>query len=282
LYAEAHLPLGRAAYPLAETLYASGERIDDGIGYAVSQRNNHAISGAAGLIALGVRFMESGAVPTGWLARGHALLERLILEQFAPDGWYIQHSFTYLRLALDQCVVAERCLRAVGLRLSTPAVERLTAAAGLLEMLLEAESGIVPNHGPNDGAFVHPITSGSYRDFRPVVTAVSALWDRPLPADLAPDRETLAWLGLESPPSGPARDDGLVVGDSGWAFVRSGEVELFLRAGSYESRPGHVDPLHIDVRIGGQEVVVDPGTFAYSAPAPWHNGLAGHDVHNGP
>ena len=30
------------------------------------------------------------------------------MDQFAEDGWYIQHSLNYLRLALDQLVVAER------------------------------------------------------------------------------------------------------------------------------------------------------------------------------
>lgn len=282
LYAEANLPLRRAAPSVSDTLYASGERISDAIGYAISQRNNHAISEATGLVALGCRFAASGATPEQWLERGHELIERLILQQFATDGWYIQHSFTYLRLALDQCVVAERCLRSVGRKLSSPAVERLLAAADLLVTLMETSTGLVPNHGPNDGAFVHPITASSYRDFRPVVTAVSGLWQHPLPPEVEPDGEALAWLGVPSTPIGARRQDGLTVGESGWAMARSGPFEIFLRAGSYRSRPGHVDPLHVDVRVDGREVIVDPGTFAYSAAPPWDNGLATHAVHNGP
>lgn len=287
LYAEANLASAPSSTPEAmrrieRVLSASGERIRDALGYAISQRNNHAISEAAGLILLGVRMLSSHPEAQEWLATGHRLLERLIREQFAEDGWYVQHSFTYLRLALDQCVLAERALRRAGRGLSPVAVARLRAAVNLLLTVMEPESGIVPNHGPNDGAFVHPVTLADCRDFRPVITAVCALWQSPLPANIAPDPEVLAWLGEEAPPVGPPLEDGVWTGASGWAVVRTGGTAVFLRAGSYTSRPGHIDPLHLDVRFDGREVIVDPGTFAYNAPEPWRNGLAGAAVHNGP
>lgn len=287
LYAEANLAAAPSSSPAAmallrDVLAWSGERVRDGIGYAISQRNNHAISEAAGLILLGARFQGEHPEAGAWLGNGHRLLERLIREQFAPDGWYIQHSFTYLRLALDQCVLAERALRHVGLALSAGAAARLRAAVELLLAVMEPATGLVPNHGANDGAFVHPITLAGYRDFRPVVTAVCALWRIPLPANIATDAEVLAWLGAEAPPVAPPTADGVFAGDSGWAAARIGDTAVFLRAGSYTSRPGHLDPLHLDVRFGGREVVVDAGTFAYNAPTPWRNGLAAAAVHNGP
>lgn len=267
---------------LRDMLAASGERIADAIGYAVSQRNNHAISEAVGLIVLGARFRGAHPEAPGWLRRGRQLLERLILEQFAPDGWYIQHSFTYLRLALDQCIVAERALRPLGMSLSERATERLRAATRLLLALVDSDSGIVPNHGANDGAFVHPITLTGYRDFRPVITAACAMFGEALPADVPIDREVLAWLRCEAPAPAPARADEVRTGASGWAVARVGDVVAFLRAGRYRSRPSHLDPLHLDVRVDGRELVVDPGTFAYGAPAPWRNALVTARVHNGP
>jgi hypothetical protein len=287
LYAEANLAGTSGASPevwaqVRRVLAASGERIADAIGYAISQRNNHAISEAAGLVLLGVRFRTAHPEAKRWLRRGRALLDRLIAEQFEPDGWYIQHSFTYLRVALDQCVLAERALRSIGAGLSSTSVARLRAAAELLLAVIDPETGRVPNHGANDGAFVHPITLAEYRDFRPVLTAVCALWGHALPAGIAPDHEVLAWLGVEPPPTAPPLEDGVRSGVSGWAAARLGRTVVFLRAGRYSARPGHVDPLHLDVCLGGRELVVDPGTFAYNAPPPWRNGLAGADVHNGP
>jgi hypothetical protein len=287
LYAEANLggaagSTDAAMAHLRALLVASGERIADAIGYAVSQRNNHAISEAVGLMALGDRFATMHPEADRWLARGTHLLERLIHEQFGEDGWYIQHSFTYLRLALDQCVIAQRVLRARGGSLSRAALERLRAATSLLLAVIDQETGIVPNHGANDGAFVHPITLARYRDFRPIVTAACASFDAPLPADVAADAEVLAWLGLPSPARVPALPGGVRTGSSGWAVARLGRTVAFLRAGRYRARPSHLDPLHLDLRIGGREVVIDPGSFAYQAPPPWRNALVTARVHNGP
>ncbi|HEX8390997.1 MAG TPA: heparinase II/III family protein [Longimicrobium sp.] len=279
LYAEANLP---PVPGLAETLAASGERIADAIGYAVSQRNNHAISEAAGLVALGARFRGAHPEAERWLRTGRRLLARLVTEQFAEDGWYVQHSFTYLRVALDQCVLAERALRAAGLALPRPAVDRIAAAARLLLAVVHPDTGTVPNHGANDGAFVHPVTLAEYRDFRPVLTAVCATWGLPLPSNVRACAETLAWLGMAAPPAAPPLGDGVWSGASGWAAARVGLTQVFLRAGRYGARPSHMDPLHLDVRFGAREVVVDAGTFAYNAPPPWKNPLVTARVHNGP
>jgi hypothetical protein len=286
LYAEANLATApssdRAAMDrLAAVLAASGERVADAIGYAISQRNNHAISEAVGLLALGARFRGSHPEAARWYRNGRRLLERLIREQFAEDGWYIQHSFTYMRLALDQCVIAQRVLNADGETLSASAVTRLRAAVALLRSVIDPASGVVPNHGANDGAFVHPITLARYRDFRPVLTAACASFGFEYPCELAVDNEVLAWLGRAAPPRSTAASAPVQCGASGWAAARVGDACVFVRAGRYTSRPGHLDPLHVDVRFGSREVIVDPGTFAYSAPAPWRNGLSAAAVHNG-
>jgi len=283
LYAEANLPATpEESAALAGTLAASGERIADALGYAVSQRNNHAISEATGLLLLGERLAGAHPEAAEWSARGARWVERLVMEQFAADGWYVQHSFTYLRVALDQCVLAQRSLARRGRSLSSAALARIEAAVRLLCAVIDPATGQVPNHGASDGAFVHPVTLAPYRDFRPLLTAVCATFGLPLPAGLRPDAETLAWLGAAEPARGPALGDGVWSGVSGWAAARAGGTAVFLRAGRYRARPAHLDALHLDVRAGGREVVVDPGTFAYNAPPPWRNGLAGAAVHNGP
>src|SRR6185437_2953837 len=287
LYAEANLVGAPSSdeYAMARitsVLAATGERVNDAIGHALSQRNNHGISEAVGLLALGARFRGTHPAAVHWASKGRRLLERLIREQFAPDGWYIQHSFNYLRLALDMCIVARRLLLASSIDFSLDATERLRAATELLLAVIDPDTGSVPNHGHNDGAFVHPITLRAYRDYRPVVTAACASFDVPLPSNVAPDGETLAWLGMPAPHEGKPIGDGVRSGTSGWASARAGNTAVFLRAGSYVSRPGHLDALHLDVRLAGRDTVVDAGTFAYSGPLPWRNALASARIHNGP
>jgi hypothetical protein len=285
LHAEAAMPALRdaeAAGRIASVLLWSAERIADAIGYGASQRNNHGISEAAGLIHLGLRFRRVDRRARNWLSRGQRIIEEQIRDQFALDGWYAQHSFNYMRVALDQVLLVQRALEANGATLSEDALRRIDAALSLLTELVDGVSGVVPNHGANDGARVLPLSAAPHRDYRPLLTLGAVIRRHAMPADVPPDRETLAWLGAPTPAIAEPRRDRVIRGASGFVIARLGDVCVFLRAGEYRHRPSHLDVLHLDVRFGSQEVVVDPGTFAYNAPPPWNNGLVSAVVHNGP
>lgn len=267
---------------IARVLGWSAERIADAIGYGLSQRNNHGISESAALVHLGLRLRADHPDAQRWLASGMRLLEEQILDQFAADGWYAQHSFTYMRVALEQALLARRALQAAGSDLSAACLSRLNSSYDLLVLLIDAETGVVPNHGANDGGRVLPYSTAPYRDFRPLLTLVATVLERALPADIPADDEVVRWLGATQPRRDPARPDGVRTGSSGWAVARVRDAFVFLRAGTYSHRPSHLDTLHADVRFGACEVVVDPGTFSYNAPPPWRNALASAVVHNGP
>jgi hypothetical protein len=264
---------------LRRVLAWSAERIDDAIDYALSQRNNHGLSEAAGLVAIGARLRGADKRAVRWLRRGAALLDEQAPDQIAPDGWYIQHSFTYARVALDQLVVAQRALAGIGESLAPATVERARALVGMLGAVTDPVTGDPPLHGANDGAFVLPLSTRGYRDFVPALTAGAATFGAELPAGMSPDAETLAWLGAREPRVAPERP-AVARGESGWVVAESEGARLFARAGRYGSRPGHIDPLHVDIWIRGVAVATDAGTYRYAAPAPWANGLAAMEVHN--
>jgi hypothetical protein len=286
LHAEQGLPTPlddpHAAERIVTVLAWSGERIADAIGYGLSQRNNHGISETAGLIHLGLRLRDTHTDARRWLTLGTRLLEDQICDQFSPDGWYAQHSFTYMRVALEQALYAHRALSMTGTGLSPKALARLDAAVSLLSWLIDGPTGEVPNHGANDGARVLPLSMAAYRDFRPLLSLAAIIRGIPLPADVPHDPEVPRWLGGQVPRSAPARGDGATAGDSGWAAARVCGWIVFLRAGEYRHRPSHLDSLHVDIRFDGKEIIADAGTFAYNAPAPWNNGLVSALVHNGP
>lgn len=267
---------------IVKVLCWSGERIADAIGYGLSQRNNHGISEAAGLVHLGMRLREVHPQANAWLNSGRALLDEQIIDQFADDGWYAQHSFTYMRVALEQALCAQRVLSADGASLSSRALSRLDAAVALLVQLVDGGSGIVPNHGANDGARILPLALADYRDFRPLLTFAAMIRNTALPADVPANQDIARWLGGSPPRRGPARADGVARGASGWVGARFRGWSVFLRAGKYRHRPSHLDALHLDVRSDGQEIVTDAGTYAYNAPPPWNNGLTSGLLHNGP
>jgi hypothetical protein len=266
---------------MLEALAWSGERIANAFAYAQSQRNNHGLSEATGLIAIGARLSRADPRAETWIDQGHRALESMILDQVAPDGWYIQHSFAYARVALDQLTTARRVLLVVGRDLSPRARERVGALIDLFAVCIDPETGDLPNHGPNDGAYILPLSTRPYRDFRPALTAAAATFGVSLPDNIEPEAETLAWLRAAAPPTRPAaRTPWVRHGHSGWAVGATGRARVFARAGVYRSRPGHIDPAHLDVWISGRPVAIDAGTFRYAAPPPWNNGLTSTDVHN--
>ena len=264
---------------LRTALAWSAERIDDAVDYALSQRNNHGISEAAGLVAIGARLAGAHPDAERWLERGAGLLGELVRDQIAPDGWYIQHSFNYARVALDQLVVSARAVAAAGRSLDGATSHRVQAAIALLATVIDPATGRPPLHGANDGAMVLPLSTRGYRDFVPSLTAAAATFGATLPAPIEPDAETLAWLGLTPPRTGPVAPE-VSSGRSGWVVARTKGARIFARAGHYSSRPGHIDPLHVDVWIGGAAIATDAGTYRYAAPPPWDNGLAAFAVHN--
>ena len=266
---------------LMTALAWSGERIADAFGYAQSQRNNHGLSEAAGLIAIGARLRGAEPRAARWIEVGRQAIEGMIIDQIAEDGWYIQHSFTYARVALDQLTIARRALRAVGMDLTPHARARVSALIDLMATCMVPESGDLPNHGANDGACVLPLSTRPYRDFRPTLTAAAATFDASIPNDIEPDAETIAWLGVDAPArKSAARTPWVRSGHSGWAAAATQGMRVFVRAGTYRSRPSHIDPAHVDLWVAGRPVAIDAGTFRYMAPPPWKNGLVGIDVHN--
>jgi hypothetical protein len=282
LYAHANFELDSStANQIRLVLSASGERIYDAIGYAESQRNNHALSESAALILLGQHFRDHHPEAEKWREYGQRTFVRVATDLFEQDGWYAQHSFTYLRVALEQAILAERGLRADGTSLPEPLRERIAAAIRLL-LLLVNDNGDIPNHGSVDGALPHPVAMAEYRDFRPTLFSACALFDVPYPIDLTACPEVLCWNRTSAPLAGSARQDGVWHGPSGWAVVRLRGTMVFLRAGRYRSRPSHIDPLHVDVRVENESVVVDAGTYSYVLEQSWPFALDGEEVHNGP
>ena len=268
---------------VTQVLASSGERIESAIGYGLSQRNNHGISESAGLVHIGLRLAGVHPRAAKWVAQGRRLLDEQIQDQFLEDGWYAQHSFFYMRVALEQALLAQRALLATGQSLAAASIARLAAALDLIATVTDSETGEVPNYGANDGSRVLPLSSAAYRDFRPLLTLGSLVLRRPMPGDIPLDREVVAWIGEEPLTPGPARGDGVYRGESsGWIVVRHHAIVAFLRAGTPRHRPSHLDLLHLNVSIHGREVIIDPGTYAYNAPPPWKNALAGAKVHNAP
>lgn len=241
-------------------LTASVERVEPTVGYALSQRNNHAISELVFLLSMATNLDRS-------LLR---LLIEVLEDQFYPDGSYSQQSFTYQRLAVHalQWLLVVRPDLPPGVR--SRIVEVLARSRDFLARCSDPVSGWLPNYGPNDGALLFDLSTAHYRDFRPLLSSLGATPCRDK------HREPALWLPL---PEVTSRRTDVAERPSSYQTLRGPRSLLLLRVGRGRHRPGHSDQQAVDLWIDGTNVVPDPGTYRYTAPAPWGNALAGPEVH---
>jgi len=247
-------------------LALQAERIAGNIGYAVSQKNNHALSEAVGLLTTAWLFPElKGAA--GWAALGRRVLEREVLGQVYEDGSYVQQSMNYHRVMLQDCLWASQLAELSHQPLAQEVTARLTRAAEFLYEVLDKSSGCVPNYGPNDGALVLPLTACDYTDYRPTVQAAVHHWLDQSALAPGPWDEMRLWLfGREDsrPSRAVARSRRFDVG--GYYTIRGSDSWCVVRCHAYRDRPAHVDLLHVDMWYGGVNLLGDSGTYKYYVP----------------
>ena len=262
-----------------ELVCDSVQRVRPTIGYALSQRNNHAISEASFLFAAAC-LLPDHQHRDRLLRQARRALSGALRDQFYPDGSYAQYSPTYQRLAVHTLLFVDLVGRATGIEPPREVDAALSSSYRFLTSLLDLERGWLPNLGGNDGALLFELTSGPRRDFRPLLTTLAARAGRSRPFPPGPWDEEARWFGYTPGPSNDTIDD--APADSGFTVLRGSRSQAMLRAGSRRHRPAHADMLHVDLWIGGVNVALDPGTYRYSAPAPWGNALAEEAVHNVP
>lgn len=253
---------------LVKLIAIQADRIAGNISYAVSQKNNHGLSEAVGLITVGLLFPEFRGARR-WLELGRSVMEKEVLRQIYVDGSYVQQSMNYHRVMLHDCLWAIRLAELNGQPFSNELTHRVAAAGEFLFQMLDVESGCVPNYGANDGALVLPLSPCGYPDYRPTIQAerYQALGRRVLKE--GPWDEMLLWLyGPEALAIDPvaaapvsSRFDG-----GGYYTLRDGDSWCMIRCHSYRDRVGHVDMLHLDLWHKGVNVLGDSGTYKYFVP----------------
>jgi hypothetical protein len=269
---------------LAQAVGDHAARIPPTLVYALAQNNNHLLSEATGLITAALALPEDPRAGD-WQRLGWRWFRQGLLGQVAPDGEYCQHSTNYHRLVLQLGL----WLAAINPEaLPAECSARLAWMTGWLAEIVDPQSGQAPNLGPNDGAYILPLTMSPFEDYRPVLQAAQAaftgqsslpagsldemgLWlaprHHPNPTDW-PKRRNTGPLVLRSP-------DG-----QSWATLRSTIYSSVTDSQTPTSRPGHADQLHLDLWWRGLNLAGDAGTYLYNAPPPWDNALTGTALHN--
>ena len=274
---------------LAEMIETSAVRIDANLDYALSQKNNHGISEAAGLFTAGAVLGKEH-----WLAQGEAVLERLAEELIYEDGSFSQHSINYHRLTLQLYLWVIQLANAVGRPLGDRITARTRKAGIWLRTMLVDEAGRVPNLGCNDGAHLFDLADGDYLDYRPTVQAVGLVIDGERWLEPGPWDEFAAWLGVDlqdvSTPSVVSESNTRSAScpaaftefsDGGYCVWRTGQLFALLRSPQrFRHRPAQCDLLHFDLWWCGINLLRDGGSYSYNCPEPWMDYFRSSTAHN--
>ena len=270
-------PMRRRWFAAATVAHAA--RIPPTLAYARAQNNNHLLSEALGLVTAAA-LIPAHPRAAAWAGLGWRCFHHGLRAQIHEDGSYAQHSANYQRLLLQLGLWSHLLAHQTATPLPAASLQRLAAATRWQLALLDMPSGGLPNLGPNDGAYLLPLTIQPFSDHRPVLQAAGfaffgehpippGLWDEPILWLVKPNAKPLKRLPPPKPAGPPLR-------------LQSRQSWAYLRAAHFESRPGHADQLHLDLWWRGLNLALDPGTFLYTTPTDsiWNNALAATRVHN--
>ena len=261
---------------IVQNIYTSLLRVDANIDYASkSVKNNHSISEAAGLFVGGLLFPQFKKSKY-FVDKGLRYLLKETSYQVYNDGSYIQHSFTYQRLALD--VLSFIIIVAKKLNFELP-IELKQRHLKMIEFLysLVQENGWLPNYGSNDGANLFPITIDNYRDFRSslnlavVVNLGYSLFEG--------HKKLVEFFSLED--KGTIElDKKIEFKDGGYYILKNKNFFSFIRSHSYKDRPASNDMFHLDIWSGDKNIFCDAGSYSYNTNKKFKNNFIGVIGHN--
>ena len=261
-----------------------------------SSANNHLLGELMGLFVASVTWPVFEESPV-WLEFAQAAFTREALLQTGDDGVNREQAVYYHHEVMDMMLICAQ-VGASALRPMPPAfLARLEAMADYLAALMDSE-GQVPMWGDADDAHIVRWVPGPQGNvYRPLLAVAAVLFQRPDfkhaagPLDdkvrwLLGDTGAQTWAGLaaSAKPHHPwaFRSGGMYLLGSG--FGQRDEVKLVLDCAPLGylgiAAHGHADALSFTLAVGGEQVLVDPGTFAYHTQAVWRNHFRGTAAHN--
>jgi len=248
--------LVRAWLRQPDLIWASVVRLVEGHADLIQRRislhsslGNHTIAEASALVYAGMLFPEM-AHAAEWRMDGLALLESESAHQVTADGGGIEQGVWYLQFISDLYGLIVAFLEARGERIPD-AVRRVSIQSRTFLAAMTDDAGGLASIGDSDGGYaLSPALDFSLID--------------------------------------PSHEPGLITfEDSGYSVLKSVGVSparLILDHGPLGMPPcyahGHADALSILFQAGGQDVLADTGTFAYSGHPDWRRYFRGTRAHN--
>jgi hypothetical protein len=258
-----------------------------------SSANNHIIAEAAGQFAACCAFPYF-AETMGWRENAAAVLRREAHHQTFESGLNRELASGYHVLVLELFLAAAVEGEAAGHPLGAEFWQRICAMMDALAATLDVR-GRPPRQGDADhgrGLLLDHPDADPCASLLATGAALFGPCDWWQPAPGATDLRTLLWRRLANGPKPTgSRAGGLRnrFADAGMVLLRDAphaENEIWCRCdhGPHGflsiAAHAHADALSIELRCGGVEVLVDPGTYVYQGEAEWRSYFRSTIGHN--
>ncbi|MHC8509947.1 MAG: heparinase II/III domain-containing protein [Rhodospirillales bacterium] len=271
---------------LARILWLHGRFVSHNVEWA-DVNGNHVIACALGLTVLG------GALPgpdgRRWTNQGWNIIAEELPRQTGGDGVSFEASTAYHRFVLEMILTAVMARRAQDLPPDSPPGARMpeiTARAAAMAAFIThylRSDGSAPAWGDDDSGRVLPFGPAPAADHAVIAAAAAFILKEegaPVPACPAPacpvNAEALFWFcGAEVPGAAAEAPASASFKDAGVYILRAGDSHVFMDAGPVgmagRGGHGHNDCLNVEIALCGAPLIIDPGTWTYTADAPARN-----------
>ncbi|MET4485831.1 alginate lyase family protein [Bradyrhizobium sp. LA7.1] len=251
---------------------------------------NHYTADLAGLVMAGHFFGDVGNAG-GWQEAGWRGLQEEIEKQVFADGVDFEASAPYHRLVCELFLWPALFRKACGASLSDSYIQRLRAMARFAAAYSRRD-GTSPLWGDADDARALPFGGQKLGDHRYLVSLIAlAFGDNDLAAQAEGPRSELVWvvgpeLAASFAPAARSPASSMAFPHGGAYVMRAGDHHVFIDCGPVglagRGGHGHNDALSFEAWLAGAPVIIDRGSFVYTASFEKRNEFRSTSSHNTP
>lgn len=253
--------------------------------------NNHYLADLVGLIYLGIAFPEFKDAQR-WLEFGIQELVKEMEKQVYDDGMDFEASTCYHRLALELFFYPALLCRLNGIGLPQAFIDKLKKMFDFVLYVLKP-NGRMPQIGDNDNGRLHVLGKRDILDMTYLLTFATLYYDDPAykieEFGFAP--EALWLFGPESyerwsqlPGRSVEELESRAFPEGGIYVMRHKKDYMIISCGpnGQGGLGGHAhnDKLSFELCIDSEDIIIDPGTYVYTADPEWRNRFRSTAYHN--
>ncbi len=279
-----------------KSLYLHGRFIIKNLENKGSHTGNHYLSNIVGLVWLGLYFgsfivndRNKSNNPKKWLDYGLSELEKEMFVQNNPDGTNYEASTSYHRLVTELFLKTTVLCTKNNIDFTKDYMARLEKMCEFI-MNITKPNGLAPIIGDADDGRLLILSNYSTwikNDFRHLLGIAGELFDRDDFRYYGKDYiEDTLWIyqSYKGNVEKPEQLTSIAYKDGGYYILRNDRVYCCIRCGELSFRGdgvhSHNDQLSFELNVDGEDFIIDPGLYVYTADYKMRNLFRSTEMHN--